>query len=76
MSRPPSEHFSEEMDAFNSAEFYGLDYSQDLEQEALRHMQVWTNFSKQDNPWADFSTLEVAASLPCTYSTVLQNDLT
>jgi hypothetical protein len=28
---------------------------------------AWTNFSLQDEPWAEFSTLEVAASTPCTY---------
>ncbi len=25
----------------------------------------WTNFSQQDKTWADFSTLEVAASMKC-----------
>ncbi len=27
----------------------------------------WTNFSLQDEPWAEFTTLEVAACIPCTY---------
>jgi hypothetical protein len=31
----------------------------------------WTNFSLQDEPWAEFSTLEVAAAcIPCTYCPV------
>jgi hypothetical protein len=37
----------------------------------------WTNFSLQDEPWAEFSTLEVAAAcIPCTYCPVLQYNLT
>jgi hypothetical protein len=33
--------------------------------------QSWTNFSLQDKPWAEFSTLEVAAAcIPCTYCPV------
>jgi hypothetical protein len=37
----------------------------------------WTNFSLQDEPWAEFSTLEVAAYvILCTYGPVLQNNLT
>lgn len=36
-----SEHFSEEMDGFNGgAGFYNLDFSQEFEQEAQRHLQV------------------------------------
>ncbi len=31
---------------------------------------AWTNFSLQDKPWAEFSTLEVAACIPCTYCLV------
>ncbi len=39
--------------------------------------QAWTNFSLQDEPWAEFSTLEVAACvILCTYGPVLQNNLT
>ncbi len=30
-------------------------------------LYTWTNFSLQDEPWAEFSTLEVAAWIPCTY---------
>jgi len=30
----------------------------------------WTNFSLQDEPWVEFSTLEVAACMPCTYCPV------
>ncbi len=30
----------------------------------------WTKFSLQDEPWAEFSTLEVAACIPCTYCPV------
>jgi hypothetical protein len=30
----------------------------------------WTNFSLQDEPWAVFTTLEVAACIPCTYCPV------
>ncbi len=36
----------------------------------------WTNFSLQDKPWAEFSTLEVAACIPCTYCQVKQYNLT
>ncbi len=35
----------------------------------------WTNFSCQDKPCAELSTLEVAACLPCTYCLVLKYDL-
>ncbi len=28
---------------------------------------AWTNFSQQDKTWAEFSTLDVAERLPCTY---------
>jgi hypothetical protein len=28
---------------------------------------AWTNFSLQDEPWAECTTLEVAACKPCTY---------
>ncbi len=39
--------------------------------------RTWTNFSLQDEPWAEFSTLEVAACvILCTYHPVLQNNLT
>jgi len=37
---------------------------------------TWTNVSCQDKCWAEFSTLEVAACMPCTYCTVQQYDLT
>jgi hypothetical protein len=30
----------------------------------------WKNVSLQDEPWAEFSTLEVAACIPCTYCPV------
>ncbi len=37
----------------------------------LDHMMwAWTNFSLQDKPWAEFTTLEVAACKPCTYCPV------
>ncbi len=36
----------------------------------------WTNFSLQDEPWAEFTALEVAACIPCTYCPVLQYNLT
>ncbi len=40
-------------------------------------VSAWTNFSLQDEPWAEFSTLEVAACIIlCTYGPVLQNNLT
>jgi len=40
-------------------------------------VKAWTNFSLQDEPWAEFSTLEVAAcTILCTYGPVLQNNLT
>ncbi len=33
--------------------------------------ESWTNFSLQDEPWAEFSTLEVAACIIlCTYGPV------
>jgi hypothetical protein len=33
--------------------------------------EAWTNFSLQDEPWAEFSTLEVAACvILCTYCPV------
>jgi hypothetical protein len=32
--------------------------------------ESWTNFNLQDEPWAEFSTLEVAACKPCTYCPV------
>jgi hypothetical protein len=35
-----------------------------------RSIRAWTNFSLQDEPWAEFSTLEVAACIPCTYCLV------
>jgi hypothetical protein len=38
---------------------------------------AWTNFSLQDEPWAEFSTLEVAACIILSsYGPVLQNNLT
>jgi hypothetical protein len=37
---------------------------------------AWTNFSKQDRNWAEFSTLEVTACLVCTCSAMKQNSLT
>jgi hypothetical protein len=41
------------------------------------YQTAWTNFSLQDEPWAEFSTLEVAACIIlCTYSPGLQNNLT
>jgi hypothetical protein len=36
----------------------------------------WTNFSWQDEPWTEFSTLEGSACMPCTYWAVWQYDLT
>jgi len=39
--------------------------------------KAWTNFSLQDEPWAEFSTLEVAACvILSSYGPVLQNNLT
>ena len=32
--------------------------------------ESWTNFSLQDEPWAEFTTLDVAACIPCTYCPV------
>ncbi len=43
---------------------------------AATKARPWTNFSSQDSPWAEFSTLEVAACIPCTYCPVLQYNLT
>ncbi len=38
---------------------------------ACQCVRAWTNFSLQDEPWAEFSTLEVAAAcIPCTYCPV------
>jgi hypothetical protein len=43
----------------------------------LDQPKSWTNFSLQDEPWAKFSTLEVAACIIiCTYGPVLQNNPT
>jgi hypothetical protein len=40
-------------------------------------LAYYENFSLQDKPWAEFSTLEVAAAcIPCTYCPVLQYNLT
>ncbi len=39
-------------------------------------LSPWTNLSLQDMPWAEFTTLEVAAYIPCTYCPVLQYNLT
>jgi len=39
-------------------------------------VDAWTNFNLQDEPWAEFSTLEVATSIPRTYCLVLQYNLT
>jgi len=33
----------------------------------------WTNFSYQDETWAEFSTLEVAVCAPCSYVALEQN---
>ncbi len=35
-----------------------------------QYVKSWTNFSLHDKPWAEFSTLEVAACIPCTYCPV------
>jgi hypothetical protein len=40
------------------------------EQEMMSSIYAWTNFSLQDEPWAEFSTLKVAACIPCTYCLV------
>jgi hypothetical protein len=40
------------------------------------YVQAWTNFSKQDETWTEFSTLEVAACVLCTCAAVKQNGLT
>jgi hypothetical protein len=37
---------------------------------AQENGSLWTNFSLQDKNWAEFSTLEVAACIPCTYCPV------
>ncbi len=43
----------------------------------FHQLDAWTNFSLQDEPWAEFSTLEVAACIILsTYGPVLQNNLT
>jgi hypothetical protein len=34
------------------------------------NVKPWTNFSLQDEPWAKFTTLEVAACNPFTYCPV------
>ncbi len=39
-------------------------------------MTAWTNFSILDEPWAEFSTSEVAACIPWTYCPVQQYNLT
>jgi hypothetical protein len=36
---------------------------------------AWTNFSQQDETWAEFSTLEGAVCMPCSYITMIQNCL-
>ncbi len=33
-------------------------------------LNPWTNFSLQDEPWAEFTTLDLAACVPCTYCPV------
>ncbi len=39
--------------------------------QSMQYAQPWTNFSLQDKPWAEFSTLEVAACIIlCTYGLV------
>jgi hypothetical protein len=58
----------------NDAEHYAI---QNNHTQHDNNAQPWTNFSLQDEPWAEFSTLEVAAAcIPCTYSPVLQYNLT
>jgi hypothetical protein len=49
-----------------------------LENDAVaeKRIDTWTNFSLQDKPWAEFSTLEVAVCIPCTYCPVQQYNLT
>jgi hypothetical protein len=36
----------------------------------------WTKFGKQDETWAEFSTLEVTVCMPCTPAAIDQNGLT
>ena len=36
-------------------------------QSEQRDNTPWTNFSEQDETWAEFSTLEVAVCMPCIY---------
>jgi hypothetical protein len=40
-----------------------------------REGEAWTNFTQQDLNRAEFSTLEVAACMPCTFRAVKQNGL-
>ncbi len=49
----------------------------EIKRERKEREKAWTNFSLQDESWAEFSTLEVAAvCIPCTYCRVLQYNLT
>jgi len=42
----------------------------------IKTLTPWTNLSWQDEPWAEISTLEGSACIPCTYRAVCQYDLT
>jgi hypothetical protein len=44
-----------------------LGNSKDIPGQEAPWCMAWTNFSLQDEPWAEFSTLEVAACKPCAY---------
>jgi hypothetical protein len=47
-----------------------------LSTEVCPSFEAWTNFSKQDKTWAEFSTLKVAAQKTCIYVTLKQNSQT
>jgi hypothetical protein len=41
-----------------------------IKTKVIKNAKPWTNFSRQDDPRAEFSTLEVAACIPCAYCPV------
>jgi hypothetical protein len=42
----------------------------------IGYLVAWTNFSLQDETWAEFSTLEAAVCMPYSYLSLKQNSLT
>ncbi len=42
----------------------------------FKYNNPWTNFSRQDKTWAEFSTLDMVVCVPCTCCTVKQYDQT